>query len=62
MPSTVRIAGVNFRITIISKSAFKNCSKLKTVTLGNNISTLGESCFSSCDCGKIKLNLHLERG
>lgn len=48
IPSTVRIAGVNFRITIISKSAFKSCSKLKTVTIGNNVSTLGESCFASC--------------
>lgn len=48
IPDTVTIAGVKFRITIISKNAFQNCGKLKTVTLGNNVSTLGENCFASC--------------
>lgn len=62
IPSTVRIAGVKFKITIISKYAFRKCSKLKKVTLGNNVSVLGESSFASCKAlTKVTIGTNLSK-
>lgn len=48
IPSTVKIDGITYKVTSISKNAFKGCSKLTTVTIGKNITKIGASAFSGC--------------
>lgn len=45
VPDTVKIQNVTFKVTNIEKKAFKNNKKLKTVTIGKNISEIGASAF-----------------
>lgn len=42
---TVKIGGKNFKITAIANSAFKNCKKLVSVTIGKNIKNIGSMAF-----------------
>lgn len=46
--STVKIKGKKYKITAIASYACKNCKSLKTVYLGNNIKTIGDSAFENC--------------
>lgn len=48
IPEKVYYAGKNYKITAIAKMAFKNNKKLKSVTIGNNVKTVGESAFAGC--------------
>lgn len=48
IPATVTINGYTFKVTEISKNAFKGCTKLKKVTIGKNVKTIGASAFSGC--------------
>ena len=46
--ASVKIAGVSFKVTSVSESAFKNCKKLTKVTIGENVSSIGKSAFYGC--------------
>lgn len=44
----VSIDGISYKVTGIAPNAFKNCKKLKKVTIGNNVTVIGNSAFSGC--------------
>ncbi|MBQ4530074.1 MAG: leucine-rich repeat protein [Lachnospiraceae bacterium] len=44
----VSIDGISYKVTGIAPNAFKNCKKLKKVTIGNNVTIIGNSAFSGC--------------
>ena len=46
--NTVKLKGKSFRVISISKGAFKGCTRLKTVQIGNSVTSLQTGCFSSC--------------
>ena len=48
IPATVKIDGVTFKVTSIEKNAFKNNKKVKTVTIGKNVSKIGAKAFYGC--------------
>lgn len=48
VPSKVKIQGITYKVTAVNAKAFKNCKKLKKVTLGKNISSIGKNAFSRC--------------
>ncbi len=48
IPATVKIDGVTFKVTSIEKNAFKNNKKVKTVTIGKNVTTIGAKAFYGC--------------
>lgn len=43
--SEVKIGGKKFKITAIGTRAFKNCTKLKEVVIGKNVTTIGKEAF-----------------
>ena len=47
--SSVKIQGYSFKITAVEDRAFKNYSKLKKVTIGANITTIGDGAFYGCN-------------
>ena len=48
IPDTVSIDGVTYAVTCVSKGAFKNNKKLKSVTIGKNVEIIDNSAFYSC--------------
>ncbi len=52
IPNAIKVNGKSYKITSISKNAFKNHKQLKKVTLGKYIKTIGEGAFSGC--GKLQ--------
>ncbi len=48
IPATVKINGKKYKVTAISKNAFKNCKKLKKVTIGKNVKTISANAFRNC--------------
>ena len=48
VPDTIKIKGVTYKVTSIAKNAFKNNKKLKTVTIGKNVSRIGANVFTGC--------------
>ena len=48
VPASVTIKGVTYKVTSIKANAFKNCKKLKKVTIGKNIKTIGKNAFYGC--------------
>lgn len=48
IPDTVKIDGVTFKVTTIGTQAFKGCTKLETITLGEKITMIGSEAFSGC--------------
>lgn len=48
IPATVKIGDYTFKVTSISASAFKNCSKLQKVTIGSNVTSIGKQAFYNC--------------
>ena len=48
IPSTVKANGKTYKVTAIASGAFKNCSKLKQVTISGNITTIGSGAFQGC--------------
>ena len=45
IPETIIIDGAVYKVTAISKNAFKNNKKIKKVTVGKNIKTIGSGAF-----------------
>ena len=48
IPASVSLEGTKYKVTSISPDAFKNCKKLKTVTIGSNVSKIGKQAFYNC--------------
>ena len=48
IPATVNVDGKVCKVTSIKKSACKDCKKLKTVTIGKNVTTIGTKAFYKC--------------
>ncbi len=46
VPATVKIQGISAKVTDIGAGAFKNCTKLKKVTIGTNITSIGKNAFN----------------
>lgn len=48
IPNTVKISGITYKVTAIAPNAFKNCKKLKRITIGKNITKIGAKAFYKC--------------
>ncbi len=48
IPNTVTIGGITYKVTSVSKNAFKNNKKLKEVTIGKNVTKINANAFSGC--------------
>lgn len=48
IPNTVTIDGIIYKVTSISKNAFKNNKKVKKITIGSNITSINANAFSGC--------------
>ena len=48
IPKTIAIDGLKYKVTSIGNNAFKDCKKLKTVTIGSNVEVIGTGAFSGC--------------
>ncbi|MBR6315814.1 MAG: leucine-rich repeat protein [Lachnospiraceae bacterium] len=48
IPDVVEYNGIRFKVTSIGAGAFKNQKKLKAVTMGANIKSIGKSAFFKC--------------
>ncbi|MBQ7066730.1 MAG: leucine-rich repeat protein [Lachnospiraceae bacterium] len=48
IPSTVTIAGVKYKVTEISSSAFKNNKKIKKVYIPSSVTKIGSKAFYNC--------------
>lgn len=48
VPATLKIQGHKLKVTSIGKNAFRNCRKLKRITIGSNVQNIGSGAFRSC--------------
>lgn len=48
LPKTVTSNGQEFKVVKIEKNAFKNNKKLKSITIGSNITEIGQNAFYKC--------------
>ena len=48
IPPTISAKGVTYTVVSISKSAFSGCNKLKSVTIGKNVTAIGDKAFYNC--------------
>ena len=48
IPSTVMVNGVSCKVTSVAANALKGQKKLKKITIGNNITTIGKKAFFGC--------------
>ena len=48
VPQTIEISGGGMPVKYIADNAFKNCSKITSVTIGNNVREIGVSAFYGC--------------
>lgn len=48
IPSTVTVKGVNCKVTAIADNALKGQKKLKKITIGSNVITIGKKAFFGC--------------
>lgn len=48
IPSTIRVDDTDYTVTMIENNAFKNCIKLKNVTISEGVTTIGDSAFYYC--------------
>lgn len=46
VPKTIAIGGMSYKVTAIQTNAFKGCKKLKKVTIGSNVVSIGNKVFS----------------
>lgn len=48
IPATVKVNGETCKVVQINANAFKGCSRLKSVTIGKNVTTIQKNAFNSC--------------
>lgn len=48
IPDTITVNGMTYRVVSIAAGAFKNCSSLSSVTIGNYVETIGKQAFQGC--------------
>lgn len=48
IPPTVTTNGTTFVVSSVAKNAFVGCSKLKSVTIGKNVTSIGDKAFYNC--------------
>ena len=48
IPSSIKLNGKRYKVTGIAANAFKNCKKLKKVTIGINVNSIGKRAFYGC--------------
>lgn len=48
IPATVTFDGITYKVNAISDQAFKGCKKLKSVTIGKNVTRIGKKAFNGC--------------
>lgn len=48
IPATITIDGKTYKVTAVAANAFKGNKKLKTVTIGKNVKSIGKNCFYGC--------------
>lgn len=48
VPAIVKINGYKFKVTKIAENAFKNCKKLRSVTIGKYVTSIGKNAWSGC--------------
>jgi Putative glycosyl hydrolase of unknown function (DUF1680). len=48
IPKTIKLNGYTFQVTSVSSRAFKNCKKLKSVKIGDNVSKIDKYAFMGC--------------
>ena len=48
VPATIKYKGITYRVTSVYANAFKNKSRLTTVSIGNNVSVIGKNAFYKC--------------
>ena len=48
IPETVTHSGTTYSVTTIGYGAFRSCSGLTSVTIGNSVTSIGDDAFRSC--------------
>ncbi|MEY8427459.1 exo-alpha-sialidase [Lachnospiraceae bacterium 46-15] len=48
IPNTVKINGTDYKVIQIDAKAFNGCKKLKQITIGANVSSIGKQAFNGC--------------
>ncbi len=48
IPDTAEVGGKVFKVTAVDSKAFEKATKLKTVNIGKNVTSIGASAFSGC--------------
>ena len=48
IPKTVKLDGITYQVTEISANALKGKKKLKTVSVGENVTKIGKNAFAGC--------------
>lgn len=48
IPATVKIDGMTYKVTEVTKNALKNKNKVKTVSIGKNVQKIGAGAFMGC--------------
>ena len=48
IPATIKYKGITYRVTSVWANAFKNRTRLTSVTIGNNVSVIGVNAFYKC--------------
>ena len=48
IPATLKVNGIECKVTEISQKAFKGANKLKSVVIGKNVTTIGKNAFLNC--------------
>lgn len=48
IPATITINGVTYKVTKIANNAFANNTKLQTVVIGSNVTSIGSKAFFKC--------------
>ena len=46
--ATIKVKGVTYKVTAIGTNAFKNCKKVKKISVGKNVKTIGKNAFKGC--------------
>lgn len=49
VPAKVKYKGTSYRVTVVGKNALKKCKKIKSVTIGSNISKIEKYAFAGCN-------------